>query len=259
MIWKKIKVRALCERHILSVCGAGIWNPGDLVHGRVSLVVLWPEVLWVALGVCRHLSWCRGEGHSGHYMVFLRIAFGAIFTLDGRRKWQPTPVFLPGKSPWVEEPVGLWSMGSQRVRHKWRDLALLWVGGYSRQSCVDLQHQQPQRCCQKWRFGDPPNPDLQNQNLQGIGCKSLYFLWHPCVKDSMLSMEGSQVQSMVGEQRSCMLCRVTWRKKGKKKKRAEICILTRFPGHLSACNIFRSTAILQRPSRVFLKVLCCCD
>ena len=152
---EKIEVRALCERHILSVCGAGIWNPGDLVRGRVSLVVFWPEVLWVALDVCRHLSWCRGEGHSGHYMVFFRIAFGAILTLDGRRKWQPTPVFLPGKSPWVEEPVGLWSMGSQRVRHKWRDLALLWVGGYSRQSCVDLQHQQPQRCCQKWRFGDP--------------------------------------------------------------------------------------------------------
>ena len=28
------------------------------------------------------------------------------------RTWQPTPVFLPGESPWTEEP-----MGSQRVRH----------------------------------------------------------------------------------------------------------------------------------------------
>ena len=34
-----------------------------------------------------------------------------------RRAWQPTPVFLPGESPWIEEPGGLWSMGSQRVRH----------------------------------------------------------------------------------------------------------------------------------------------
>ena len=132
-----------------------LWGRHLKSWGLGTWVVFWPEVLWVALDVCRHLSWCRGEGHSGHYMVFFRIAFGAILTLDGRRKWQPTPVFLPGKSPWVEEPVGLWSMGSQRVRHKWRDLALLWVGGYSRQSCVDLQHQQPQRCCQKWRFGDP--------------------------------------------------------------------------------------------------------
>ena len=35
-----------------------------------------------------------------------------------RREWQPTPVFLPGESPWTEEPGGLWSMGSQRVRHE---------------------------------------------------------------------------------------------------------------------------------------------
>ena len=33
-----------------------------------------------------------------------------------RRKWQPTPVFLPGESPLTEEP-GRLSTGSQRVRH----------------------------------------------------------------------------------------------------------------------------------------------
>ena len=27
-----------------------------------------------------------------------------------RRAWQPTPVFLPGESPWTEEPGGLQSM-----------------------------------------------------------------------------------------------------------------------------------------------------
>ena len=41
-------------------------------------------------------------------------------------KWQPTPVFLPGESPWTEEPGGLQSRGSQRVRHDW-------VTGTSRQ------------------------------------------------------------------------------------------------------------------------------
>ena len=35
-----------------------------------------------------------------------------------RRAWQPTPVFLPGESPWTEEPGGLQSMGPQRVRHR---------------------------------------------------------------------------------------------------------------------------------------------
>ena len=29
---------------------------------------------------------------------------------------QPTPVFLPGESPWTEESGGLQSTGSQRVR-----------------------------------------------------------------------------------------------------------------------------------------------
>ena len=33
--------------------------------------------------------------------------------------WQPTPVFLPGESPWTEEPGGLQSTGLQRVRHDW--------------------------------------------------------------------------------------------------------------------------------------------
>ena len=30
-----------------------------------------------------------------------------------RRAWQPTAVFLPGESPWTEEPGGLQFMGSQ--------------------------------------------------------------------------------------------------------------------------------------------------
>ena len=30
-------------------------------------------------------------------------------------KWQPALVFLPGKTPWTEEPGGLQSMGLQRV------------------------------------------------------------------------------------------------------------------------------------------------
>ena len=40
-----------------------------------------------------------------------------------RRAWQPTPAFLPGESPWTEEPGGLQSIGLQRVRHIWSDLA----------------------------------------------------------------------------------------------------------------------------------------
>ena len=34
------------------------------------------------------------------------------------RQWHPTPVLLPGKIPWTEEP-GRQSMGLRRVRHDW--------------------------------------------------------------------------------------------------------------------------------------------
>ena len=36
-----------------------------------------------------------------------------------RDPWQPTPVFLPGESPWTEKLGGLQSIGSQRVGHDW--------------------------------------------------------------------------------------------------------------------------------------------
>ena len=35
------------------------------------------------------------------------------------KEMAPTPVFLPGESPWTEEPGGLQSMGSQRVGQDW--------------------------------------------------------------------------------------------------------------------------------------------
>ena len=42
-----------------------------------------------------------------------------IWSLDWKRKWQPTPVSLLRKIPWKEEPGRLQSMGSQKVGHKW--------------------------------------------------------------------------------------------------------------------------------------------
>ena len=40
-----------------------------------------------------------------------------IGRIPWRRAWQPTPVFLPGESPWTEELGGLQSMGLQKVGH----------------------------------------------------------------------------------------------------------------------------------------------
>ena len=42
-----------------------------------------------------------------------------IGKIPWRKKWQPTPVFLPGESPQTEQPGGLQFMGSQRVGNNW--------------------------------------------------------------------------------------------------------------------------------------------
>ena len=34
------------------------------------------------------------------------ISSSGRLKIPWRRKWQPTPVFLPGKFPWMEEPGG---------------------------------------------------------------------------------------------------------------------------------------------------------
>ena len=42
-----------------------------------------------------------------------------VQSIPQRRAWQPTPVFLPGESPWTEAPGGLQFMGSQGVGLTW--------------------------------------------------------------------------------------------------------------------------------------------
>ena len=49
------------------------------------------------------------------YLIFLFISFRGVIKIYNH----PTPVLLPGKIPWTEEPGGLQSMGSRRVRHDW--------------------------------------------------------------------------------------------------------------------------------------------
>ena len=43
-----------------------------------------------------------------YYLLHLHVAFSRdwIGKIPGRRAWQPTLVFLPGESPWTEEPGG---------------------------------------------------------------------------------------------------------------------------------------------------------
>ena len=73
-----------------------------------------------------YLPWTIGP--DAMILVFWILSFKPTFSLSSftfmhwRRKWQPTPVFLPGESQ-GREPGGLLSMGSHRVGHNWSDLA----------------------------------------------------------------------------------------------------------------------------------------
>ena len=61
---------------------------------------------------------------------FIYFHFAFRVKIPWRRAWQPTPVSLPGESPWTEEPCGLQSMGSQRVeldRTEWLTLSLFMI------------------------------------------------------------------------------------------------------------------------------------
>ena len=64
----------------------------------------------------------------------------SFFTfMHWRRKWQPTPVFLPGESQgW--EPGGLPSIGSHRVGHDWSDLAAAAWTFKSEFICITCNH-----------------------------------------------------------------------------------------------------------------------
>ena len=78
-----------------------------------------PIALLASLFVYLCLHWGFPYGSVGKEFICNGGDLGLIPGLGRfprRRAWQPTPVFLPGEFPWTEEPGGLQSMGSQRVR-----------------------------------------------------------------------------------------------------------------------------------------------
>ena len=88
---------------------------------------------------------------------YMRCGFDPwVRKIPWRRKWQPTPVFLPGESPGTEEPGGLQSTGLQRLGHDWSDLACLaymWNLKYDTSELVyetktDSRMQRTDCCCQ---------------------------------------------------------------------------------------------------------------
>ena len=75
-----------------------------------------------------------------------RPGFGSwIGKIPWRRAWQPTPVFLPGVSPWTEEPGGLQSMESHRVGHYWETNTFT-------NTCVSVVKNPLANQCRRFRF-----------------------------------------------------------------------------------------------------------
>ena len=84
-------------------------------------IVLWVSANIWALQVAHKESACQCRRHG------LDRWAGKI---PWRRKWQPTPVFLPWEIPWTEEPGGLQSMRSPKSR-----TVLLWSQGIRLPGC----------------------------------------------------------------------------------------------------------------------------
>ena len=98
----------------------GRWNGGKLAYSKGRkyalnkthslLTVLWNlDVVILVLP-----GWCSGKASAYNAGDTQETRFDPL-----RGKWQPTPVFLPGRIPRTEEPGGLQSMWLHRVGHDW--------------------------------------------------------------------------------------------------------------------------------------------
>ena len=92
--------------------GSPLQLPGEL-HGQRSLVGYIPHGItdsWTRLSDT-HTFNAPSPGGS----VVKNLPGNGAGKIPWRKKWQPTPVFLPGKSHGQKSPVG--QKGSQRIRH----------------------------------------------------------------------------------------------------------------------------------------------
>ena len=80
------------------------------------MVILDAHFFWAVLPCCGFPGSASGKEPASQCRRRKRHRFNPwVGKIPWGRAWQPTPVFLPGESPWTEEPGGLESMRSHRV------------------------------------------------------------------------------------------------------------------------------------------------
>ena len=95
-----------------------MWILYHLEHQGSSRVLEWVAYVFQGIFLTQELN--QGLLHCRWILYQLNYQGSPVKPLLRplrRRAWQPTPVFLPGESPWTEELGRLQSMRSQRVRH----------------------------------------------------------------------------------------------------------------------------------------------
>ena len=94
--------------------------PGSSINGIFQARVLeWDALAFSVLAITYCVKYGFPGGSDGKESASNMEDLGStqVGKIPWRKAWQSIPVFLPGESPWTEEPGGLQSMGSQRVRH----------------------------------------------------------------------------------------------------------------------------------------------
>ena len=155
----------------------------ERVHGIFQARVL----AWVAFPFSRGSSQPRDQiqvsSIAGRFFTswVTREALGAgdacsipwVGKIPWRRAWQITPVFLPGESPWKEEPGRLQSRGSQRVRHDWLTLSFKTEKGVKTASllnsslkCLPVTPRRWDKEPRGWKWGRAPPT-----SWSGAGCR----------------------------------------------------------------------------------------
>ena len=124
-------------------------HPGHVYHSALRVCKTWPliltGILWEGQETALSISWSSVISATFPYLDTACLLFSFPPALPrlfwwlnwqriclqcgrpefdawvGKTPWkraqQPTPVFLPGESPWTEEPGRLQPMGLQRVGH----------------------------------------------------------------------------------------------------------------------------------------------